>query len=862
MSSSPTPPDTSDLNAESPAASAPFPRWLPPLFFALLSVLFLWRSFFTGDVFLPAGLLGHVAPYKAVIPADAVPLWNPLRWDAVAQFYPWRLFAARSLRNGILPLWNTYQFCGTPFVANSQSAVFYPPNLLFTLLPTMRAFAISAAFHLTLCGWFTYLFLRRLNCGEWAALLGGTVFAYSAWQIQWLQLPTFLATSCWIPLIFSFIHELTRKGHELDGKKKYERGGAFLLTSDFWLLTTSLGLLLLAGHLQIAFYGLLAASLWAVGLSVAAGKRDGVGAAVSGLAKCGAALILGGMLATPQILPALELSRVSHRAGAPTAAGYAAYTEYALNPSQFVTLALPNFYGNDYDPRNKFWGYYIKNMGDMEIGIRHNAAELACYVGILPFLFALFALIRGLRRKHFDRRVLFFGLLALLALLMALGTPIDAALYFGVPGFGQSGSPGRVLVLWAFAAAALAAFGLDALLKNPPALREKQATAGIAALLFAISLSIAARQFGTPVRGIILPTLGNVFENVAQDWARIAVMTVAAVLLTGMNSRSERQRPPSRTIGGSALLLVVADLFWVGIPVNPTSAPENVYPVTPGIQFVQAQIGHERIFPVNQLWSLYKSPPAVLPPNGAMVFGLHDVQGYDSLLTRQYKEFANQFARPTASGFRDASPAEVGNMVFLQNPNAPQTALTAAKFALTPAAADPAFPLLREGTPPGSPVYDAANEMAIYALPSSRPRAALMANGAQRSRHCRADFDDLAAEFMADDHRHGNCLRCPAVPIIDMDVGAADGGALDADQHVLGSRFGDREAIEPDAGFGLQLGQRGHRGIHGHAITPSSRPAATNAATAWSMCSAVSAAFIWTRMRLPVRAAQRGRRRP
>ena len=712
------------MNAPRRAAPKPFPRWLPPLFFALLSLVFLWRSFFTGDVFLPAGLLGRVAPYKAVIPAAAIPIWNPLRWDAVAQFYPWRLFAAQSLRSGFLPLWNPYQFCGAPFVANSQSAVFYPPNLVFALLPTARAFAVGAFLHLTLCGWFTFLLLRRLRCGEWAALLGGTIFAYSAWQIQWLQLPTFLATSCWIPLIFRFIHELTRRGHE----EKHEKGqngknAPRLLFTVYCLLSTSIGLMLLAGHLQIAFYGLLAASLWAVGLSFAAMKRAGIGRTGAGLALCAAALIPGGMLAAPQVLPALELSRVSHRAGSPTAAGYAAYTEYALNPSHLVTLALPNFYGNDYAPRNQFWGYYRKNLGGgaATIGIRHNAAEIACYVGILPVLLALFGLVRGLQKQRFDGRILFFGLLAALALLMALGTPVDALFYFGVPGFGQSGSPGRVLVLWAFAAAALAAFGLDSLLKNPAIGREKQIAAGIAVLVFAGSLSVAARQFGVSVPGIILPTLGDVFANVAQDWARIALMLIGAVFLFSRAGASGQSK--------IALLLVVVDLFWVGMPVNPTSAPENVYPVTPGVAYLRAQVEHERVFPVNQAWSLYRSPPAVLPPNGAMVFGLHDVQGYDSLLTRQYKEFANRFARPNRAGVLDASPPEVGNMVFFQNPNAPLTPQTAAKFALTPATGDAAFPLLREGTPPGSPLYDAPNEMAIYALPDARPRAALIASG-------------------------------------------------------------------------------------------------------------------------------------
>ncbi len=187
------------------------PGWLSPLFFLLLSALFLWRSTFTGDVFLPANLLGHIAPWTAAIPHDNLPPWNPLRWDGIAQFYPWRNFAHETIRSGYIPLWNPYQFCGTPFVANSQSAVFYPPNLLFYLLPTARAFGASALLHLTLCGWFTYLFMRRIGCGAAGALLAGVVYAFSNWQIQWLQLPTFLATSCWFPLLLRQIYEIGKR---------------------------------------------------------------------------------------------------------------------------------------------------------------------------------------------------------------------------------------------------------------------------------------------------------------------------------------------------------------------------------------------------------------------------------------------------------------------------------------------------------------------------------------------------------------------------------------------------------------------------------------------------------------------------
>src|SRR5258708_31695506 len=56
-------------------------------------------------------------------------LWD----DVLAQTYPFRAFAATSLANHELPLWNPYVFGGMPFPADIQSAIFYLPNLLLTL---------------------------------------------------------------------------------------------------------------------------------------------------------------------------------------------------------------------------------------------------------------------------------------------------------------------------------------------------------------------------------------------------------------------------------------------------------------------------------------------------------------------------------------------------------------------------------------------------------------------------------------------------------------------------------------------------------------------------------------------------------
>lgn len=700
------------------------PGWLPPLFYLLLALIFLWRSTFTGEVFLPATLLSHVAPYSVNAHSETLPPWNPLRWDGIAQFYPWRHFAAETIRSGRLPLWNPYQFCGTPFVANSQSAVFYPGNLLFYLLPTAQAFHASALLHLTLCGWFLYLLLRRLHCSEGAALLGGVVYAYSAWQVAWLQLPTFLATSCWFPLLLRQVLDL-KSGGQNDG----EIAPPALPLLRAASLAAVVGLMLLAGHLQIAFYGLLAGILLAFARLWEEGRQAGAGVAIRLLSAYVGALVVGMMLAMPQVLPALELSRFSHRAGKATAAGYAAYTEYALPPAGLTQLTLPDFFGNDYDPANPYWGFYRKSLDNGQtFAIRHNAAETALYVGIVPLLLAFLSLLRTRQQNPWDRRALFFGGLALMALLMALGTPINALFYFLVPGFGQSGSPARSLVLWALAVAVLSALGLDALQRRLPTKREQAITGAALLFTFAIGLSLAASALGTRLLGfdaLKVPTLAEAFQHLTWDWLRLLVMSVGGLLLL-LPPLRRRQRNGVLLLVPTALLLTLFDLFSVGIPMNPTAPSAAVYPETSGIRFVRDRLGHERVFPINKKWSLFKAPPAVLPPNGAMAYGFRDVQGYDSLLTGQYKQFANQFALPDPSGQTDASPPEVGNMVFFQNPNAPDIPLLGAAFFLSP----PALIASAQGYPPdalpsGNPTYSADNEMAVTPVPNALPRARL-----------------------------------------------------------------------------------------------------------------------------------------
>lgn len=723
------------LNAETnqPEAVCTLRWWVPPLVYFALAALFLWRSTFTSDVFLPGEMLAHIAPWKALAHSAPLPPWNPLRWDGIAQFYPWRLFASRTIHEGMLPLWNPFQFCGTPFAANSQSAPFYPGNALFYLIPTAKAFGCSAMLHLALCGWFTYLFLRRLRCSECAALLGGVVFAYSAWQVAWLQLPTFLATSCWIPLIMRQAHAAIR--------------GTTRATTAISVATLGLcvGMLLLAGHLQIAFYGLLACALWAISLLIDQCRRAGAAAALRGLAVCAASLGVGIALSAPQLLPSLELSKISHRVGVPTSEGYGLYVGYAVPVAGLVQMGLPDFFGGDTDPGNPYWGFYLHQAADSVGPVRHNAAETALYVGVIPVLLGLAAIITGVKPGKVNHTTLFFALLAILALVMALGTRIDALFYFGVPGFSQSGSPGRVLVIWSFAWSVLAALGLDKMLRVVSK-RDLFSVAVIYVLMIAIGLSAASNSLALNLVGfkeLGVPTLGEAFARIAEDWGRLAVFSLCggalflpvvhrALAASFRFRRANQYGGHTLAVSLAAIVLVGVDLFIAGIRVNPVAPPEDIYPETPGIKYLKNNVGHDRILPVNMYWSLYRAPHAVLPPNAATVYGLRDVQGYDSLLTGAYKAWADGFSLPDPlpgrNNRRDSSPWEVANMIFFEDPNLPMVARTSAKYALTPAAQENWNP------PPGSTPHSQKLEtgddgMDLFQIADAAPRAQLVTEG-------------------------------------------------------------------------------------------------------------------------------------
>lgn len=113
-----------------------------------------------------------------------------------------------------LPLWNNAFFSGMPLVTDAQSPLFYPPNLLFLLLPIKSAFKFSLLVHSVLGGVGAYLLAKKgLRFKNASSLFVAALYITSPKLAGYLEAGHFgLITSwAWIPHAFLAVIMIAKK---------------------------------------------------------------------------------------------------------------------------------------------------------------------------------------------------------------------------------------------------------------------------------------------------------------------------------------------------------------------------------------------------------------------------------------------------------------------------------------------------------------------------------------------------------------------------------------------------------------------------------------------------------------------------
>ncbi len=541
--------------------------------------------------------------------------WMPADGGDLASFlYPTYRFTAESFRQGIIPLWNPHLYGGAPFIGDIQAGLFYPVNVLAFFLArplTYLTMEWLSIFHFWWAGAGMYLLLRlnRWREGEaqlsrWASLAGALAFMFSDGFLTHFGNLNLIAVASWLPWVFW----------------AYLRGIGDQRLEIRWAVVA--GVLLagatLAGHAQVTLFIALALGLYTVLETYLALRQGASGQATSSfvsllsrrLVYLFTCCLVAVLLAAVVLLPALELTRHSARA----AWDYQQTVGYSLSPAQWIGLLIPGFFGRG---PQFHWGLWPR----VEVG----------YLGVLPLILALLAMMRGR-----PRRVWALLGLAVVTFLIALGI---YSLPHGwltrlVPGFGQFRAPARLVLVMDFGLAALAALGLDALLRS----RGDEGAAFRRVFRLTAWAAGATCAVGLPLAYFALITgqdrSPEVFSRISV--ATIAVAIFAALLLASLALLAARRYgwAGPRILGLLAVVLIFFDLASTGAyndlgHTDPTGAFEHPEIVS----FLRNDSDRFRIDArtgIDQLWQ----------PDAAILHGLDDVWGVvNPLVLADYERY-------------------------------------------------------------------------------------------------------------------------------------------------------------------------------------------------------------------------------
>jgi len=135
----------------------------------------------------------------------------PAITDLFLDIYPSRVFNIDQFHQGIIPLWNAWVGCGTPQMANWQSACFYPLSSIWILIGNPDSISMVCVVHSGLAGLGFFFWMRSQKVSSLPAFLGALSFSGSALFIRCWAYPHHIATLTWIPWIFWSINQSQKK---------------------------------------------------------------------------------------------------------------------------------------------------------------------------------------------------------------------------------------------------------------------------------------------------------------------------------------------------------------------------------------------------------------------------------------------------------------------------------------------------------------------------------------------------------------------------------------------------------------------------------------------------------------------------
>ncbi len=560
---------------------------------------------------------------------------DPYRVDPGAsawQTEPWAELTSRLIWKGELPLWNPYQAAGKPHAANFQSAVADPLLLAVNLHPTPWVWDLSFLAAFGLGSGFMFLFLRGRTLGRGPALLGVAVFSLSGYFALYSN-NLFVRSYIYLPVLFWMADRLIAS------------------PSRARICIFGLGISgsILVGMPESTFFiglALVMYALYRIVVDVAKGLRWRT---LYSFAIAGG---LGVLIASPLLALFIEYEGLSHNIHKATNQAGLQADSYRLLPL-WVTPFL----------NGKPLGSIVPSLAPTRNWVGAGAIALVVVSFAAP------------RRFLRERAALAFAGIAAIFIWRMYGmTGYESV--GRLPVFELALTPTFSSPVIAFCLAALAAIGLDAIMRS--ALSRVRLGAGIAILLLLATLALGWYE------PVLLASNGlRVLRSIGLAFCAVLIVILAAY--------SARRLPLAAAVVAAGMVLVELTILFPRSNLSQRADPYRSPSWLPimlsdrSAQVDNVDTGGTR--PVARVFGL----EAKLFPETATTLGLQDIRTLDALYVGRYFRFVKAFIEPQI-----ATRFVGGNYPSEEGPtpphveNNPMFDLLGVKYVLTGPATGPA----------------------------------------------------------------------------------------------------------------------------------------------------------------------------
>jgi hypothetical protein len=556
--------------------------WIANIVIVLSLVLFFSRSLFTNRILAPADFKTY--PFFAShITAAEKP--ERILYDPIVQNIPWFHFDKQMFKTWKLPLWNPYQGCGVPHIANMQSSVFSPLNVFIYVFNWKWGFFFLYFFKLYFIGLFLYLYLREIRISPPVSIVFSVAGMYMSFNLTVLY-DAFTNAAFFFPLALWAIELAVKNPKFLKGYLIFCLGLVFAL---------------FGGNPELVFYGTFILTAYLLIRLYQEYGLDLQHAYLQVLSRFLGIFIIGTLIASIQLLPFLEYFRLS--------SAYISRNILGLHISNVPPYILlfsilpPLTFGNI----GGVMGYVFYKYETIPI----------IYPGVSIILFG----IAGIIALNKDKIVRVFILTSIIALCLGFNVPIIHDIIMHVPGF-SSGRNYYILIFVSWAMVIISSKTLDNFIAGQIKLRSLK-IAGIVISGLIIILGVFFIKYTYPSLPYYLQ------KSLSYYLMRSAAAAIIIIALTLLILRIKNKQ---FLLIALIIFIYIQTTGWPMLSIEPAIKPEYFYPKNKIFSMLHKE--QDTLFRVTSF--IGSTQPVAYATNINTFYGIEDIRNYDSLGVNWY----------------------------------------------------------------------------------------------------------------------------------------------------------------------------------------------------------------------------------